>query len=687
MAGISSLGVGSGIDIRSLVDQLVAAERAPVQTRLDRRETTLQAELSSFGLLKSALSDFSGAVKALSDASAFRSATATSDDADVVEVGGSASVSRAATLGIQVDSLADAQSVASMAFAGAAADVGSGTLTFRFGTVEDDGNGLVTGFTQNPERATATVRIPAGSSSLADVRDAVNEADIGIRASIINDGVGDRLVFVAEDTGAANGFLVDVSDDDGVLDDAAGLSRLALDTANSNLELNRAGADAQLVVDGLAVTRAGNEIDDLLEGATLTLRGTSMVPVDVHVEPDTAQAKKLVTGFVEAYNVLQEQIDSLAGYDAESQQGGVLQGNALVRSVESNVRRLVTAQLDALDGRGVRALADIGIRTTRDGTLEIDDALLSERLAEDVDGVAALFGTTGIIDGSGLRYESSRSETRPGGYAVSVTQLAERAAITGSAVAAASEGSPVAVATGSDVIELTVDGIASGAIALTQGSYTSGAALAAELQARINGSDALRDAGYSVTVSFDDTANTFSITSDRYGSESTVEITAMDAGLGAVYGLSVGQLDAGMDVAGSIGGVAAEGFGRYLTGQTGDADGLKVEITGGVVGDLGRVTFSRGVSALLESTLDGFLRSDGLFNGATKRLRDNIEDIGDERVALDDRLERLQSRLLAQFSAMDAMVAQLNQTSTFLTSQLAGLESLARNSGRRRESS
>lgn len=685
MAGISSLGVGSGIDIRALVDQLVEAEQTPVKSRLDRRETTLQAELSSFGVLKSALSEFSAAVDSLSEASAFRSALTSSSNEEVIALEGSASVSRSMRLGIQVDALAQSQSVASGAFAGPSEAVGSGSLTFRFGTVADDGAGNLTGFEQNPERATATIQIPADAASLEDVRDAVNEAAIGIRASIINDGSGERLVFVAEDTGAANGFIVDVSDDDGNLADDSGLSRLAYNLDQAGLQLNRAAGDAALVVDGLAVTRPDNEIDDLLDGATLKLLGTSTVPVDVSVEPDTSKAASLINGFVESYNALQSQIESVAGYDAESQQGGILQGHSLVRSVESTMRRLVTSQLDVLDGRSVRALADVGIKTTRDGTLEVDSEALEDALARDVDGVAALFGSAGIVDGGGFAFESSRTETRPGSYGVSITQLAERAAITGAAVSAPSEGSPVVIGDGNDEIELTIDGAATGRIQLTQASYTSGAALAAELQARINGSDALRDEGYSVTVAFDDASNVFTLSSNRYGSESTVEVTFADTGTGALFGLSEGQTDEGLDVAGSIGGMEAEGFGRYLTGQTGDADGLKIEITGSAIGELGSLTFSRGISSQLKTTIETFLDSDGLFDSTTQTIRDNIEEISDERVELAERLERLEARLVAQFSAMDAMVAQLNQTSSFLTSQLSGLEALARNSGSKQQ--
>lgn len=681
MSSISSLGVGSGIDVRGLVDQLVAAERQPVESRLNRREAKLEAELSAFGTLKSALSDFSDAVKGLSNADSFRSARASSSS-EAIEVTGSDSVDQAAAFGIQVDALAQAQSLSSGSFDSPTAELGSGSLTFRFGTVATDEAGAITGFTQNPARATATIDIPEGSSSLSDVRDAVNDADIGIRASVINDGAGERLVFNATDTGAANGFVVDVADDDGSLADTEGLSRLQYNQDSAQLQQNRASADAALVVDGLSVTRPSNEISDLLEGATLNLRATTTTPADVRVEPDRSKAKELIAGFVEAYNEVQTQIESVAGYDAEAQEGGVLQGNALVRSVESNMRRLVTGTVEVMEGQSVRALADIGITTTREGTLTIDDAKLDARLSESLDSVAALFGTGGLVDGSGFGYESARTETKAGQYDVSVSQLAERAQIAGSAVSAPTEGAPVTIDDTNDEIELLINGIDTGRIALTQGSYTSGAALAAELQARINGAEALRDAGVQITAEFDADTQQFLLRTADYGSEANLEVTFADTGTAGTFGLTAGQTDAGLDVAGTIGGIEAEGFGRFLTAQSGDPSGLKLEITGTETGDLGAVTFSRGVSSQLDRTIDIFLRSDGPLTSATTTLNRNIEDIADERLDLSERLERLEARLVSQFSAMDAMVAQLNQTSNFLTTQLTGLESLSRSGGK-----
>jgi flagellar hook-associated protein 2 len=330
-----------------------------------------------------------------------------------------------------------------------------------------------------------------------------------------------------------------------------------------------------------------------------------------------SNAKDLIEGFVKAYNALQTQIDSVAGYDSEAQQGGILQGNALVRSVESNMRRLVTGQLGVLQGQSVRALADIGIKTTREGTLEIDQARLGDRLADSLDEIGALFGTGGLVDGSGFGFESSRTETKPGRYAVSVTQLAEQAVIAGTAITPPSEGAPVTIDANNDEIELTINGTGTGRITLSHGSYTSGGALAAELQARINGAEALRDAGIEITVVFDATTSQFSLRTADYGSEANLELAFADGGTAATFGLTVGQTGAGLDVAGTIGGIQAEGFGRYLTAQSGDPAGLKLEITTATLGDLGQIRFSRGVSSLPEQTIEAVLDSDGPFTSTT----------------------------------------------------------------------
>lgn len=672
MAGISSLGVGSGIDIRSLVDQLVAAERQPVQSRLDRREVQYQSQLSAFGALKSALSEFRTSADGLSDASDFRSMKASSGNADAVSISASAAADPG-QYDVQVNALASAQSLASGAFASPSSVLGGGTLTFRFGTVETDVDGAVSSFTQNADRGVATVEIDA-NASLAAVRDAVNEADIGVRASVLNDGSGERLVFSADDSGAANGFVIDVEADAG-----SSLGQLAFNAGASNLTRTRAGEDAELVVDGLAITRGSNEISDLIDGVTLTLQETTETASRIQISQDTAAVRGKIEAFVESFNTLQQQISQIAGYDAETEQGGILQGDAAVRSIQSSLRRLVTSPVDVLQNRSVRSLADLGITTTREGTLEIDGDDLDEALANSFEEVGALFGVTGLVDGDGFRYESSRSATEPGTYGVSVSALATRGGIAGNTAIDPSAASPLTLAEGSE-LQLNIDGTETAVLSLTAGDYESREALAAEIQARINGDDALRDAGIEVSVGFDG-GGALTITSARHGSESSVEIVQLDANTAAALGLTAGARGEGTDVVGTINGADAEGFGQYLTAQSGAATGLKLEINGEATGDLGSVTFSRGITDSLVEALDSYLGTDGTLAASTNGLEARIERITEDRGRLDRRIEQVEARYLAQFTAMDIMVAQLNQTGNFLASQLSGLEQLANSAG------
>ncbi|PWG62300.1 flagellar filament capping protein FliD [Spiribacter halobius] len=666
MASISSLGVGSGLDIRSLVDQLVAAERAPRENRINSQQQRFETRLSALGQVKSALSDFRGTVRDLSSIDAFQKMKATSSDSDALSVSAE-SGAETGRYDIGVNRLADAQGAASSAFAARSSAVGSGTLTFRFGEVTTDGTGAVTGFAENTERGAVDIEIPGSANTVEDVRDAVNAAEIGVRASIVNDGSGERLVFSSSETGAANGFVVEAADDDGNNTDNAGLSRLAFNTAATNLEQTRAAQDAELTVDGLTITRASNTVDDLFEGVTLTLNGTTETAARVEISENRAAAKKQIQGFVDAYNGLQETLGKLTSYDAETDQAGPLNGDALVRSIQSGLRSTLGQTLGELEGTGLRSLADLGITTTRSGALEVDDARLDAALDENFDAVGALFAPTGLTgNADNVAYESSRSATQAGEYGVNVSALATRGTLTGGDI---SGSFPLEITDANDGLRFEIDGVQTAALNLTQGSYADGDALAAEIQSRINGDSNLRDAGISVSVAFNGTG--LEITSSRYGSESAVELVSADAA--GDFGLTVGDRAQGTDVQGTIGGREAEGFGRFLTGLEGPAEGLKLEITGEATGDRGSVIFSTGLMGELDRQISSFIDSDGTLSSSTESLNNRLEGLADDRQRLEDRMDRIERRYTEQFSAMDALVAELNQTSTFLSQQLSGL--------------
>lgn len=667
MASITSAGLGSGLDITGLVTKLVAAEGDPATQRLNTQEAQFQARLSGLGTLKGALSDFQGTVQGLESLSAFQAVTATSSNTAVF------TASAAATAGggnhsIMVTRLAQGQKLASTAFTDTTSAVGTGVLTFQLGTF----SGGV--FTPNAAKATQTVTIGADDSSLQGIRDAVNKANIGVTASIVNDGTGNRLVFSSTDTGAANSIKLTVSDNDGNNLDNSGLSKLAYDPtaapgAGKNLSESIAALDAQLTVDGLPITSASNTVTGAIEGVTLNLLSAPATGNSgtLTVATDKASMSSAVGKFVSKYNSLMKSISSLSGYDANTKQAGVLLGDSAVLSITSGLRRIIGGAVPGLSGQ-YTSLSQLGITTQSDGTLALDSTKLQAALDADPSAVARVFAAAGQPSDALVRYVSATSATKPGQYALNVTQFGTQGAYTGAAMAAL----PLTVDANNDTLALKVDGVQSGTISLTQESYATGADLATELQSRINGDSALKAAGVSVLVSYDSGNNRLNITSARYGSASKVEVTSADTNTAATLGSSVGVGTDGVDVAGTIGSVGATGSGRILTG-TGDAAGLAVEIQGGTMGVRGTVTFSRGVADQLDSLLSGLLDSSGTLSSETDGVNTSIKDIDQQRDVLSARLAALQDRYTKQFNAMDALVGQMKATSNYLTQQLASL--------------
>lgn len=658
MASISSTGLGSGLDVNGLVAQLVAAEGKPVQVRLDRQEALLQAKLSAVGSLKGSLSGFQSALASLKTVDRFTRRSAGVSDATVL--GATASASAAAgSYAVEVTQLAQSHRLASGAYATTTEAIGTGTLTFRFGTtVYDPDTDAYTSFAPNADRSVATVTIDAGSSSLSGIRDAINAAGIGVAASIVHDGSGYRLVLSSSDPGAANSLEIVTTGD---------LSAFEFNSSATNLTQTAAARDAIVKIDGLTVTRASNTVSDAIAGVTLDLKKTNGgTPVTLTVAHDKGAVKGAVDDFVKAYNGFVKTLNKLTSYDAETRQAGALLGDGMVRNIASRLRQRIGQAIPGLAGP-MRALADIGVKTDSvTGTLSVDGAKLDGALGANFDDVVALFASLGKPSDALVAYSGSTADTRAGDYALELTAVATQGRFTGAVTA----GFPLTISADNDAFVVRIDGVISGTIALTRQSYASGAALAAELQSRINGDSALKAAGVKVAVDYD--TDRFVIRSARYGADSKVEILSVDATTSATLGLSVGAGTAGVDVAGTIGGIAATGVGRFLTGA-GDAAGLKIEVLGGTTGARGSVRFTRGIADELDVLVGNLLGAGGDLSTRMEGIGEQIEQIGDQREALNRRLAALEARYRAQFTALDSLLSQLRKTSDFLAQQLAVL--------------
>jgi flagellar hook-associated protein 2 len=393
MAGVTSVGVGSGLDLESLLAKLVDAERLPAETRLARREATIQASISAFGGLKSALSGFQTSLAGLRDAASLGAPAASVSDSTLF----SASAAAGAASGqyqVQVLNLAAAQKLVSGDFASGGALVGSGTLTIETGSNSFD------------------VGVAAGTT-LAQLRDLVNDAPGNslVSASLLtvddgNGGTVTRLVLAARASGAANAVSVTVADDDATNTDAAGLSRFFFSDGNpaSQLAGLTAARDARIAIDGLTVSSATNTFVDAIDRVTITALREPEDPLD----PESAQLSiargkgtiiARIQAFVAAYNEARATIRDLTRFDQASGEAGQLLGDATVRNVDSGLRRVLAS---AVDGPATYdSLASIGIVSQRDGSLALDSARLNAALDKGFDDVVELFSGE---DGVGARF-------------------------------------------------------------------------------------------------------------------------------------------------------------------------------------------------------------------------------------------------------------------------------------------
>ncbi len=370
MAAITSLGVGSGLDLNTIVTQLVALERRPLQT-LQSHANDLNSQISLFGKINGLFSSLQTASNQLTDTSLWQKSAVTSGNADVVAVSGGNSAA-VGSYAVTVQSLAGNQTVAMDSTLAASTDtVGAGRLTLQLGSW----NGDQSAFTGKTGSAAVAIDVTA-TDTLSSLRDKINGADAGVTASIVTDSNGVRLALRSNESGAVNGFRLSVDDVDGNLIDGAGLSRFAFDppATTSGLVLKQSATNARATINGIAVESAGNEITGAVEGLTVSLRQVSATPVNLSVSRDREAVITAVKGFADAYNALASYLAEQTKFDVSSRTGGPLQGDSAATSLQAQLRSVLNTQSGA--SATFARLSDIGLQAQRDGTLQVNSTKL-----------------------------------------------------------------------------------------------------------------------------------------------------------------------------------------------------------------------------------------------------------------------------------------------------------------------
>ncbi len=655
-------GLVSGIDTETIISGLLEIQKTQVD-RLTLRRTEIQQKQTVFRGIEARLLSLRtdlGTLSRIQNSTFSQFAVTVSDETAVAATAGSNAA--AGVYQLTVNSKARAHQVASQGFADKNSEITTGTFAFRVGS------GDVT-----------SISIDANNNSLDGLASAINSSGAGVTASIVKDASGGatpwRLLLTSSKTGAANAISV-----------TNNLANSAGNAIKPIIDLNnpvQAATDAEIRVGSgvgaISVSSSTNQFEDVISDVRIDLLNVNAgEEVTISVARDTEGAVSAVEDFVKSFNAVLQYIDDQSRFNSETNEAGLLLGNRGAIGVQQKLRSAVLGVVPGVNS-SVNRLSAIGISVNDQGRLILNKARLENVLAGNVENASAadvkrLFTLDATSTNSGVSFllGSQRTATSETPYQVDITQAAEQASITAGTALAAS----TVITSANRVLELKVDGQAA-TITLTEGTYTR-QALADHLESVINSSD--KFPGRSVSASL--SGNSLKLTSESFGGSSDLLIVSGTALADLKF--TAGQSDVGRNVAGQFivnGNVeAATGRGRVLSGNADNENTADLQlrvtltpaqVTAGVEAD---VTVTRGVAASLDKILGDLLKpdtgilatSDDGFDGQI----DSIQKTIDRQKGIFD---RAQASLLKQFATLETAISQLNSTSSFVNSQLAGI--------------
>ncbi|MEJ5897698.1 flagellar filament capping protein FliD [Aquabacterium sp. G14] len=409
---ISSTGIGSGLDVSSIVSQLVALEKKPL-ANLQSTAVRIQTQISTYGQVQSLISDLSAAATELTKAGLWTQNTATSSNTSTLTASAKAGAA-SGTYSVQVKQLASAQSLASGSFASSTSVLGSGKLTIELGTwsggatADDPATNAIdesapSDFVPKGEAKKLDLTFNSATTTLADVRDAINNAKSGVTASIVKDSSGARLLVRSNSTGEENAMRISATQIDSETPLTDGFAKLNYinpqAVGGTGMTQTVAATNARATIDGLAISSSNNTFSDVIEGVSFTVAATTTSPVTLSIGNDTGSQRAAVQRFAASYNALNGFLTRQTAYDAATKVGGTLQGDNTVLNLRGRLRGLLSDN-GAADF-SILSLTSSSAATPRDGSLTLDTAKLDAALS-DPSKLAKLFagnsesGVTGM---------------------------------------------------------------------------------------------------------------------------------------------------------------------------------------------------------------------------------------------------------------------------------------------------
>ncbi len=507
------------------------------------------------------------------------------------------------------------------------------------------------------------------NGSVVDVD--LSQDSLNTIAAKINSAVGSAVATVSSEM--VNGATVSRLIVNGTVttDPGTGPADQAISTQNLQqlgfLENDRTASqlvtptDAQLKIDGIALTRSTNSVSDALAGITLNLQAAEVgTSVDVTVSRDSTAAVKAIQDFADAYNAVSKYVAT------NTAQNGPLAFDMSIRSTLSQMKRNLVDGVTGLQNTTFTSLPQVGVSLDKTGVLQVDTAKLTAALAASPDEVKALFATNGSSTLSTIKYMTGSSSTQPGTYTVDVTQAATTPTATGNAIAGTYNNAAVANT-------MTVTDSFTGrtsTIALDDLDTTS--TIASKLNVAF-GTDGLR---LSASVA---NGNQLQLDGLQYGSRSSFTLAFLLNGVDAGSQLGFNTTPyAGLDVAGTINGKAATGSGQVLTAPidpTNPAQGLSVLYTGTTPPETADVTYVLGLGGAMFAAADSLVQSgNGTIQSQENNIQSHIDSLTKRAADVQERLDQQRAALTKQFTDMETALSKLQAQASALTSQLNALQ-------------
>lgn len=504
----------------------------------------------------------------------------------------------------------------------------------------------VTGLTAQTIKVNGVnVSINLQSDSLQAVADKINSASTGATASVVSVTEGVNTKYRLEITGASTPTFVDAGNT---------LATLGIVQKTAANELV-AAQDASYKVDGVSLTSSTNTIEGVIPGGKITLLkadATTPPTTTLSIKSDTHAVANRIKSFTDSYNSAVKFITDNSQFDGDTYETGPLFGDPVARQFLSTMNSLLMSNIPGLTGN-YKNLTDIGIRIDGTGSLSVDSSKLNTAIQTDSEGVRKLFQNFGSSSSSSVVYISGTSSTQPSSpssYGVNITQVATKTQYV-TATAKTSNN------TSSETLTFSGNLIGSSSYNLT---IDVGSNLQTIID-KINNDTKLKD-----LLTASNNGGKLQIDSKRFGSNGLFNVVSNQSPLGSNSGVGFnpGTLTNGLDVAGTINGESAMGVGQFLTGTKtdGKALGLQIQYSGTSTGNAGNITFTRGMSGIVNSALTMFTDiASGITVTTEKALRDQGELIKNQIDTINKRAAASITELRAKFSQMEQQISKVQQ--------------------------